>query len=186
MAEPREDRFRYHPQWVLGCNWLPSGDRIRGEKPLPGESSQSERRITGTPVRISRYPKVFTLRLLAEDAEKLRCGECSRALTRRDDAALRVCGDLSPTRRWGRGGAWTFPHSFLLLQRPTLPPPMISWFARRRHASITCSAAWHAILANREPEGFRLWYEDVLGVFYRIDEDTMRLEVLFTGQSRRH
>lgn len=38
---------------------------------------------------------------------------------------------------------------------------------------------------SREP-GFRLWYEDVLGVFYRIDEDAMRVEVLFAGPSRRH
>jgi hypothetical protein len=37
---------------------------------------------------------------------------------------------------------------------------------------------------SREPH-FRLWYEDVLGVFYRIDEDTMRVEVLFAGPSRR-
>ena len=37
---------------------------------------------------------------------------------------------------------------------------------------------------EREP-GFRLWYEDVLGVFYRIDEGAMRVEVLFPGPSRR-
>ena len=34
--------------------------------------------------------------------------------------------------------------------------------------------------------GYRLWYEDVLGVFYSIDEDAMRVEVLFAGPSRRH
>lgn len=38
---------------------------------------------------------------------------------------------------------------------------------------------------SRDP-GFRLWYEDVLGVFYRMDEDAMRVEVLFAGPSRRH
>ncbi len=38
---------------------------------------------------------------------------------------------------------------------------------------------------SRDP-GFRVWYEDVLGVFYRIDEDAMRVEVLFVGPSRRH
>lgn len=38
---------------------------------------------------------------------------------------------------------------------------------------------------SREP-GFRLWYEDVLGVFYRIDEDAQRVEVLFAGPSRRN
>ncbi|MBN9118888.1 MAG: hypothetical protein J0I06_06975 [Planctomycetes bacterium] len=37
---------------------------------------------------------------------------------------------------------------------------------------------------SREPN-FRLWYEDVLGVFYRIDETAMRVEVLFAGPSRR-
>lgn len=38
---------------------------------------------------------------------------------------------------------------------------------------------------SRDP-GFRVWYEDVIGVFYRIDEDAMRVEVLFAGPSRRH
>ena len=38
---------------------------------------------------------------------------------------------------------------------------------------------------SRAP-GFRLWFETVLGVFYRIDEDAMRVEVLFCGPSRRH
>jgi hypothetical protein len=38
---------------------------------------------------------------------------------------------------------------------------------------------------SRSP-GFRLWYEDVLGVFYRIDDAAMRVEVLFAGPSRRH
>ena len=37
---------------------------------------------------------------------------------------------------------------------------------------------------SREP-GFRLWYEDVLGVFYRIDEAAMTVEVLYAGPSRR-
>jgi hypothetical protein len=37
---------------------------------------------------------------------------------------------------------------------------------------------------SRAP-GFRLWYETVLGVFYRVDEDAMRVEVLFAGPSRR-
>lgn len=34
--------------------------------------------------------------------------------------------------------------------------------------------------------GFRLWYEDVLGVYYHIDEAAMRVEVLYAGPSRRH
>ena len=37
---------------------------------------------------------------------------------------------------------------------------------------------------SRSP-GFRLWYEDVLGVYYRIDEAAMRVEVLAAGPSRR-
>jgi hypothetical protein len=31
-----------------------------------------------------------------------------------------------------------------------------------------------------------LWYGDMLGVFYRIDEEAMRVEVLFAGPARRH
>ncbi len=38
---------------------------------------------------------------------------------------------------------------------------------------------------SREP-GFRLWYEDVLGVYYRIDEANLRVEVLYAGPTRRH
>lgn len=41
-------------------------------------------------------------------------------------------------------------------------------------------------LGESRAEGFRLWYEDVLGVFYHIDEDALRVEVLFAGPSRRH
>jgi hypothetical protein len=37
---------------------------------------------------------------------------------------------------------------------------------------------------SRNP-GFRLWYEDVLGVFYRIDDANMRVEVLIAGPARR-
>lgn len=37
---------------------------------------------------------------------------------------------------------------------------------------------------SRDP-GFRLWYEDVLGVYYRIDEANMRVEVLYAGPARR-
>ena len=33
--------------------------------------------------------------------------------------------------------------------------------------------------------GCRLWYEDVLGVYYRIDEAAMRVEVLYAGPARR-
>jgi hypothetical protein len=37
---------------------------------------------------------------------------------------------------------------------------------------------------SRDP-GFRLWYEDVLGVYYKIDEDAMRVEVVYAGPARR-
>jgi hypothetical protein len=40
-------------------------------------------------------------------------------------------------------------------------------------------------LGESRAEGFRLWYEDVLGVFDRLDEDAMRVEVLFAGPARR-
>ena len=33
--------------------------------------------------------------------------------------------------------------------------------------------------------GYRIWYEDVLGVYYHIDEAAMRVEVLAAGPSRR-
>lgn len=33
--------------------------------------------------------------------------------------------------------------------------------------------------------GFRVWYEDVLGMYYRIDEAAMRVEVLLVGPARR-
>jgi hypothetical protein len=38
---------------------------------------------------------------------------------------------------------------------------------------------------SRTP-GFRLWYEDVLGVYYRIDEGAMSVEVLYAGPARRY
>ena len=37
---------------------------------------------------------------------------------------------------------------------------------------------------SRDP-GFRIWYEDVLGVYYRIDATAMRVEVLYAGPARR-
>ncbi|HSQ54415.1 MAG TPA: hypothetical protein VLM40_01620 [Gemmata sp.] len=33
-------------------------------------------------------------------------------------------------------------------------------------------------LGESRERGFRLWYEDTLGVFYRIDETAMRIEIL--------
>lgn len=32
---------------------------------------------------------------------------------------------------------------------------------------------------------FRVWYGDVLGVYYRVDEAAMRVEVLYAGPARR-
>jgi len=36
---------------------------------------------------------------------------------------------------------------------------------------------------SRSP-GFRLWYEDVLGVFYRLEETNLRVEILAVGPAR--
>ena len=44
---------------------------------------------------------------------------------------------------------------------------------------------WARDLGESREKGYRLWYEDVIGVFYRIDEEAMRVEVLFAGPSRR-
>jgi hypothetical protein len=40
-------------------------------------------------------------------------------------------------------------------------------------------------LGESRAPGYRLWFEDVLGVFYRIDEAALRVEVLFAGPARR-
>ena len=37
---------------------------------------------------------------------------------------------------------------------------------------------------SRQP-GRRLWYSDVLGVYYRIDSDAMRVDVIGVGPARR-
>lgn len=41
-------------------------------------------------------------------------------------------------------------------------------------------------LGESRAPGFRVWYAEVLGVFYRIDEGAHRVEVLFVGPARRH
>jgi len=33
---------------------------------------------------------------------------------------------------------------------------------------------------------YRLWYEDVLGIFYAVDDAAMTVNVLLVGLSRRH
>ena len=40
-------------------------------------------------------------------------------------------------------------------------------------------------MGESRAEGYRLWFEDVLGVYYRIDEAAMRVEVLSVGPARR-
>lgn len=45
---------------------------------------------------------------------------------------------------------------------------------------------WARDLGESRDPGCRLWYEDVLGVFYRVDEAAMPVEVLFDGPARRH
>lgn len=42
----------------------------------------------------------------------------------------------------------------------------------------------HEMGESRDP-GYRVWYEDVLGVWYRIREDVNRVEVLAVGPARR-
>jgi hypothetical protein len=37
---------------------------------------------------------------------------------------------------------------------------------------------------SREP-GFRLWYEDDLCVYYRVDDEALRVDVMFVGPARR-
>jgi hypothetical protein len=37
---------------------------------------------------------------------------------------------------------------------------------------------------SREP-GFRLWYDDVLGVYYKIDEAAIRVDVIYAGPAHR-
>jgi hypothetical protein len=41
-------------------------------------------------------------------------------------------------------------------------------------------------MGESRSRGYRLWYEDVLGVFYRIDEEAMRVEILAAGPALRH
>lgn len=41
-------------------------------------------------------------------------------------------------------------------------------------------------LGESRAPGYRVWYGDVIGVFYRIREDLERVEVLFAGPARRH
>ena len=37
---------------------------------------------------------------------------------------------------------------------------------------------------SRDP-GYRVWYEDVLGVYYHVDGDNLRVEGLLAGPARR-
>ena len=40
-------------------------------------------------------------------------------------------------------------------------------------------------MGESREHGFRLWYEDVLGVYYHIDEPNLRVEVFYAGPTRR-
>jgi hypothetical protein len=61
-------------------------------------------------------------------------------------------------------------------------------------AAVQRAAAYMDYLLRRMPRdlgesrsrGFRLWYDDVLGLFYHIDEDAMQVEVILVGPARRH
>lgn len=60
-------------------------------------------------------------------------------------------------------------------------------------AAVRAEMDWIDYALRRSPNergesrsaGFRIWYEDVLGVYYRIDEDALRVEILFAGPARR-
>ncbi|MDY3556117.1 hypothetical protein R5W24_005280 [Gemmata sp. JC717] len=40
-------------------------------------------------------------------------------------------------------------------------------------------------MGESRDQGYRLWYEDVPGVYYRVDDNNLRVEVLYAGPSRR-
>ena len=61
-------------------------------------------------------------------------------------------------------------------------------------ASGRQAAAWVDYTLRRIPlnvgesrvRNYRLWYGDVLGVFYDVDEDNYRVRVISVGPARRH
>ncbi|MDY3559419.1 hypothetical protein R5W23_000411 [Gemmata sp. JC673] len=40
-------------------------------------------------------------------------------------------------------------------------------------------------MGESRDQGYLLWYEDVLGVYYRVDDNNLRVDVLYAGPSRR-
>lgn len=60
-------------------------------------------------------------------------------------------------------------------------------------AAIRAEMDWIDYVLRRSPNErgesriprCRLWYEDMLGVYHRIDEDALRVEILFAGPARR-
>jgi hypothetical protein len=61
-------------------------------------------------------------------------------------------------------------------------------------ASVRQAGAWVDYTLRRIPlnvgesrvRGYRLWYGDVLGVYYHVDEDNYRVRVVSIGPARRH
>ena len=61
-------------------------------------------------------------------------------------------------------------------------------------ASVQQAGSWVDYTLRRIPlnvgesrtRGYRLWYGDVLGVYYHVDEDAYRVRVLSLGPARRH
>ena len=61
-------------------------------------------------------------------------------------------------------------------------------------ASVRQAAAWVDYTLRRIPlnvgesriRGNRLWYGDVLGVYYHVDEDNLRVRIISVGPARRH
>ena len=61
-------------------------------------------------------------------------------------------------------------------------------------ASVQKAGEWVDYTLRRIPlnvgesrvRGYRLWYGDVLGVYYHVDEDACRVRVVSIGPARRH
>jgi hypothetical protein len=60
--------------------------------------------------------------------------------------------------------------------------------------SVRQAGAWVDYTLRRIPlnvgesrsRDYRLWYGDVLGIFYKVDEDNNRVRVISIGPARRH
>ena len=63
-------------------------------------------------------------------------------------------------------------------------PSIFMWFGRQEPISSVVISEVTRLL-EAAAAGFRLWYEDVIGVYYRVDESNLRVEVLYAGPARR-